>query len=108
MVASRFGNKADFSLVFGASKIHTTQEGHRKLRSPTEMRQILKQEIGQQDGKCATCYANFTDCNEIVPDHIEPKGISLSILDVKPAACSFVCSSAMCRRNSFIVVQLVQ
>ena len=49
--------------------------GYRELRSPAEMRKLLNRKISEQEGKCAICKRGFTDYNEIVPDHIEPKGM---------------------------------
>lgn len=58
--------------------------GYRELRSPAEMRKVLNRKIGEQDGKCAICYQTFTDCNEIVPDHKEPKGMGGAWRDDHP------------------------
>jgi hypothetical protein len=49
--------------------------GFRELRSPAEMRKLLKRKVVAQDGKCAICHEEFTDYNDIVPDHIDPKGM---------------------------------
>jgi len=40
--------------------------------------------IPKQDGKCAICHETFTDYNEIVPDHIEPKGMGGAWRDDHP------------------------
>jgi hypothetical protein len=39
------------------------------------MRKLLNRKIAEQEGKCTICKAAFTNYNEIVPDHIEPKGM---------------------------------
>jgi hypothetical protein len=39
------------------------------------MRKLLNRKIAEQEGKCAICRSLFTHYNEIVPDHIEPKGM---------------------------------
>lgn len=49
--------------------------GYRELRSPAEMRKLLDRKIAQQSGICAICREEFTDYNDIVPDHKEPKGM---------------------------------
>jgi 5-methylcytosine-specific restriction endonuclease McrA len=49
--------------------------GFRELRSPAEMRKLLNRKILEQKGKCAICKRDFTDYEEIVPDHIEPRGL---------------------------------
>jgi hypothetical protein len=38
------------------------------------MRKLLNRKIREQAGICAICHEDFTDCNDIVPDHKEPKG----------------------------------
>ncbi len=43
--------------------------GYREVRSPAEMRKLLKRQIVEQGGKCAICLEEFTDYNDIVPDH---------------------------------------
>jgi hypothetical protein len=47
--------------------------GYRELRSPAEMRKLLNRKIRQQAGICAICHEEFTDYNDIVPDHKNPK-----------------------------------
>lgn len=49
--------------------------GYRELRSPAEMRKLLNRKIVEQDRKCAICREEFTDCNDVVPDHKNPKGM---------------------------------
>ena len=44
--------------------------GYRELRSPAEMRKLLNRKIVEQGGKCAICHEDFSDCSEVVPDHI--------------------------------------
>jgi hypothetical protein len=39
------------------------------------MRKLLNGKIADQGGKCAICHESFTQYGEIVPDHIEPKGM---------------------------------
>ena len=58
--------------------------GYRELRSSAEMRKLLNRKIIEQEGKCAFCRAAFTDYNEIVPDHIEPKGMGGARRDDHP------------------------
>ena len=49
--------------------------GYRELRSPAEMRKLLNRKVRQQAGICAICSEEFTDYNDIVPDHKNPKGM---------------------------------
>ena len=58
--------------------------GYRERRSPAEMRKLLARKIVEQDMKCGICGEAFTDCNDIVPDHIEPKGMGSSRRDDHP------------------------
>jgi hypothetical protein len=43
--------------------------GFRELRSPAEMRKLLKRRVTEQKGIRAICHEEFTDYNDIVPDH---------------------------------------
>lgn len=58
--------------------------GYRELRSPAEMRKLLKRKIVAQDRKCALCYEEFTDYNDVVPDHRNPKGMGGAWRDDHP------------------------
>jgi len=49
--------------------------GYRELRSNGEMRKLLTRKIVSQNRKCALCGAEFTDYSDIVPDHINPRGM---------------------------------
>jgi hypothetical protein len=49
--------------------------GFRDLRSPAEMRKLLNHKVVEQDRICAICHEEFTDYNDIVPDHKNPKGM---------------------------------
>jgi hypothetical protein len=49
--------------------------GYRELRSPAEMRKLLNRKIREQAGICAICHEEFTDYNDVVPDHRNPKGM---------------------------------
>ena len=48
------------------------------------MRKLLNRKIADQGGKCAICHESFTDYCEIVPDHIEPKGMGGAWRDDHP------------------------
>ena len=58
--------------------------GYRELRSPAELRKVLTQKISAQQGNCGICHLPFTDCKDIVPDHIEPKGMGAAWRDDHP------------------------
>jgi len=58
--------------------------GYREIRSPAEMKKLLTRKIIEQDMKCGICGQPFTDCSDIVPDHIRSKGMGSSRRDDHP------------------------
>ncbi len=58
--------------------------GYRELRSPAEMRKLLNRKIIEQDTKCGICHKLFTNYEDIVPEHIEPKGMGSARRDDHP------------------------
>ena len=58
--------------------------GFRELRSLAEMRKLLNRKIVEQDGKCAICHREFTDYNDVVPGHKDPKGMGGAWRDDHP------------------------
>ena len=58
--------------------------GFRELRSPAEMRKLLNRKIVEQNGICPICNEEFTDYNDIVPDHKNPKGMGGAFRDDHP------------------------
>jgi hypothetical protein len=58
--------------------------GYREIRSPAEMRKLLMLKVSAQAGKCGICHQPFTDCKDIVPDHVEPKGMGAARRDDHP------------------------
>src|SRR5215472_16053316 len=59
-------------------------KGYREIRSPAEMKKLLTRKIAEQDMKCGICGEPFTDCSDIVPDHIRSKGMGASRRDDHP------------------------
>jgi len=49
------------------------------------MRKLLKQKIVEQSGICALCHEEFTDYNDVVADHKNPKGMGGSYRDDHPS-----------------------
>src|SRR6266702_4544267 len=45
----------------------------------------MNQKIALQHGKCALCGEKFTDYNDVVPDHISPRGMDGAWRDDHPA-----------------------
>jgi hypothetical protein len=58
--------------------------GYREIRSNAEMRKLLDQKIVAQNGECAICKVRFTDYTDIVPDHINPRGMGGAWRDDHP------------------------
>ena len=58
--------------------------GYRELRSPAEMRTLLNRKVRQQAGICAICHEEFSDYNDVVPDHKNPKGMGGAWRDDHP------------------------
>ena len=76
--------------------------GYRELRSPAELRKVLTQKISAQQGNCGICHLPFTDCNDIVPAHIEPKGMGSAWRDDHPdniQAAHRLCNLLKCSRR---------
>jgi len=48
------------------------------------MKKLLTRKIFEQDMKCGICGGPFTDCSDIVPDHIRSKGMGSSRRDDHP------------------------
>jgi hypothetical protein len=49
--------------------------GYRELRSAAETRKLPKRKVAEQNRICAICHHEFTDYNDVVPDHENPKGM---------------------------------
>lgn len=58
--------------------------GYRELRSPAEMRKLLKRKVVEQKGRCAICLEEFSDYTDVVPDHIDPRGMGGAWRDDHP------------------------
>ena len=59
--------------------------GYREIRSNAEMRKLMDNKIVAQNGECAICHEKFTDYSDIVPDHINPRGMGGAWRDDHPA-----------------------
>ena len=73
-------------LVAGVQRIEDAHHprGYREIRSHAEMKKLLAHKIADQDTKCGICGEPFTDCSDIVPDHIRSKGMGSSRRDDHP------------------------
>ena len=60
------------------------RRGYRELRSKAEMRKRLNRKIVEQNRQCAICQVAFTNYSDIVPDHIDPRGMGGSRRDDHP------------------------
>ena len=56
----------------------------RELRSIGEMRKLLDRKIVAQKGICALCKEKFTDYADVVPNHINPRGMGGAWRDDHP------------------------
>jgi hypothetical protein len=70
----------------GVQRIEDTHHprGYRELRSKAEMRKVLDRKIVEQNRRCAICQVGFTHYSDIVPDHIDPRGMGGSRRDDHP------------------------
>ena len=57
---------------------------YRELRSLAEMRKLVNRKIVEQGRICPICHFEFTDYNDVVPDHKTPKGIGGALHDDHP------------------------
>src|ERR1700687_1047028 len=71
---------------FGVQRIDDPHHprGYRELRSNPEMRTLMNRKISEQRSKCGICEVAFTDYTDIVPDHINPKGMGGAWRDDHP------------------------
>jgi hypothetical protein len=58
--------------------------GYRELRSPAEMRKLMNRQILEPGGICPICHEEFTDYNDVMPDHRDPKGMGGAWRDDHP------------------------
>ena len=58
--------------------------GYRELRSNAEMRKLIDRKIVSQNSMCAICGEKFTAYSDIVPDHINPRGMGGAWRDDHP------------------------
>jgi hypothetical protein len=58
--------------------------GYRELRSKAVMRKLLNRKIVEQNRQCAICQVTFTSYSDVVPDHIDPRGMGGARRDDHP------------------------
>lgn len=58
--------------------------GYRERRSRSAMRRLLNKKIVEQNRICPLCQREFYDYQDIVPDHIEPRGMNAARRDDHP------------------------
>lgn len=58
--------------------------GYREIRSNAEMRKLVNRKIATQNGVCALCKERFSDYNDAVPDHFNPRGMGGAWRDDHP------------------------
>ena len=72
-----FAPKKPRQIRLGVQRIEDPNHprGYRELRSPAEMRKLLNRKIVEQNRICPICHEEFTDYNDIVPDHRRCEGM---------------------------------
>lgn len=50
-------------------------DGYRYRLSNGEMNKVLVKKVAEQHGDCSICHEPLTDMNDVVPDHMEPRGM---------------------------------
>lgn len=58
--------------------------GYREIRSPAEMKKLLKRKIVEQKNRCGICSEPFTVIQDVVPDHKRSKGMGSARRDDHP------------------------
>jgi 5-methylcytosine-specific restriction endonuclease McrA len=58
--------------------------GYREIRSPAELKKLLKRKIVEQKNKCGICGEPFTDIHDVVPDHRRSRGMGSARRDDHP------------------------
>ena len=58
--------------------------GYREIRNKSAMRRLLNRKIAEQEKICALCNKEFTEYEDIVPDHREPRGMGAARRDDHP------------------------
>ena len=58
--------------------------GYREIRSPAEMKKLVKRKIVEQNYRCGICGELFTDIHDVVPDHKRSKGMGSARRDDHP------------------------
>lgn len=58
--------------------------GYRELRSPSAMRRLVNQKVGEQQNVCPLCGKEFSDMREVGPDHVLPRGMNAGKRDDHP------------------------
>ena len=58
--------------------------GYREIRSNAEMRKLMDRKIVAQNSACPFCKFQFTNYEDIVPDHISPRGMGGAWRDDHP------------------------
>ena len=71
---------------FGVQRIEDPHHprGYRELRSNAEMKKLVSRKIVEQGRECPLCEVKFTDYNDVVPDHINPRGMGGAWRDDHP------------------------
>lgn len=78
----------------------TVPRGYRELRSNSAMKRLLVKKVKDQHGLCGICHQEFLDISEVVPDHIEPRGMGAGRRDDHPENIQAAHSSCNLEKGS--------
>ena len=59
-------------------------DGYRYKLSKAEMEKVLVKKVAEQHGDCSICKQPLEDMNDVVPDHIDPRGMGGAWRDDRP------------------------
>src|SRR6266478_3051162 len=94
-----YRDQTDQAWKFSELKIRVTRVDIGNSDHPAEMRKLMNRKIVEQSGICPICHEEFTNYNDIVPDHREPKGWKAGSETTIQATCRQHTSGAMERKD---------
>jgi hypothetical protein len=80
----RGANEPSDQTVLRERQDHRWRRRETAVCSKAEMRKLLNRKIVEQNRQCAICQVAFTNYSDIVPDHIDPRGMGGSRRDDHP------------------------
>lgn len=80
-------------------------DGYRYRLSKAEMEKVVVKKVAEQRGMCSICGDVLTDMNDVVPDHIEPRGAGGCWRDDRPeniGAAHSLCNQRKGSQRNFV------